>query len=193
MLKIFNLETMKKSLLFLIPVFFVFIVSSCKKETSTETKEETSKDINFKENFTVEFDVISLIQDDFAVYYTEDKTINFTADKAIWRGVKAQPESQKVIIEFPEEILPTNIRFDFGINENQGDIILEKFKISYYGKSFEAKGSEFFNYFVKNEAINTKIDEANGTITFLKNKEKFTTPYFYPNQPILDEIVKITN
>lgn len=193
MLKIFNLKKMKKNLLYLIPVFFVFFFTSCKKDVSSETKEETTKDSSLKENFIVEFDVINLIKDDFAVYYTEDKTINFTSDKAIWRGVKAQPESQKVVIEFPEVILPTNIRFDFGINDKQGDVILERFKISYYGKSFEAKGSDFFKYFLKNDLINTKIDEVKGTITFLKSNEKFTTPYFYPNQPILDEIVKITN
>jgi len=169
-----------------------FTVVSCKK-TETENKEEAKPTADVKQNFSVELDVISQIKDDFSLYYTEDSTINFTSDKAVWTGVKAQPASQKVTLNLSEEIIPSDIRLDFGINKEQEDIVLENFKVSYYGKSFQARGSDFFKYFIPNDSIKTEIDEVKGTVKFLKNSKKFMTPFFYPNQKILDEIKKITN
>jgi hypothetical protein len=98
-----------------------------------------------------------------------------------------------VTLDLKEEIIPTNIRIDFGINKDQGDVVLEKFKFSFYGKSFEAKGSEFFKYFIPNDSVKTEIDTKNGTVKFLKNPKKFFTPFYYPQQAVLDEIKKITN
>lgn len=181
---------MKKAIL--IFTVLAFTVISCKK-SETESKEETKPvAADVKQNFSVELDVISQIKDDFALYYTEDKTINFTSDKAVWSGVKGQPTSQKVILNLSEELIPTDIRLDFGINKDQEDIVLENFKLDYYGKTFQARGSDFFKYFIPNDSIKTEIDQVKGTVKFLKNPKKFMTPFFYPNQKILDEIKKIT-
>ncbi|MBC8883670.1 hypothetical protein H9X57_10745 [Flavobacterium piscinae] len=137
--------------------------------------------------------VICTREDNFAVYYTEDGTINFTGEKAIWSGVLGQEGSQKVMFNFPEDVIPTHIRFDLGFNKEQGDITVEKFKLDYYGKSFEAKGSDFLKYFIQNDSVKTEINEVNGTITILKNPKGFSPPFYYPHQALLDEISKITN
>ena len=161
---------------------------SCKNDK----KEDVTK-ADEKQNFSIDLDVVATLDDNFSVYYTEDNTINFNGDKAVWRGVKGQSDTQKVTLDLKEEIIPTNIRIDFGINKDQGDVVLEKFKFSFYGKSFEAKGSEFFKYFIPNDSVKTEIDTKNGTVKFLKNPKKFFTPFYYPQQAVLDEIKKITN
>ncbi len=175
---------------FIIATLFSLAFISCKNDKTEKTEEAPKADV--KENFSVDLDVITPIEDNFSVYYTEDNTINFTGEKAVWSGVKGQPNSQTVTLNLSEEIIPTNIRIDFGLNKDQGDIILEKFKLSYYGKSFEAKGSEFFTYFIPNDSVKTEIDLAKGTVKFLKNPKKFYTPFYYPQQKVLDEIKKIT-
>lgn len=180
---------MMKKLVLILGVFSSLFLTSCKDESKKEGAETLE---NKKENFSVEFDVTCLKKDDFSVYYTEDNTINFTGEKAVWSGVEGKPESQKIVLDLPEQIIPTNIRFDFGMNKEQDDIILEKFKISYYGKSFEAKGSDFLKYFIQNDSIKTEIDQAKGTIKFLKNPTKHHVPFYYPHQAILDEVKKIT-
>ena len=161
---------------------------SCKNDK----KEDVAK-ADEKQNFSIDLDVIAPLDDNFSVYYTEDNTINFNGDKAVWRGVKGQSDTQKVTLDLKEEIIPTNIRIDFGINKDQGDVVLEKFKLSFYGKSFEAKGSEFFKYFIPNDSVKTEIDTKTGTVKFLKNPKKFFTPFYYPQQAVLDEIKKITH
>jgi hypothetical protein len=161
---------------------------SCKNDK----KEDVTK-ADEKQNFSIDLDVVAPLDDNFSVYYTEDNTINFNGDNAVWRGVKGQSDIQQVTLDLKEEIIPTNIRIDFGINKDQGDIVLEKFKLSFYGKSFEAKGSEFFKYFIPNDSVKTEIDSVKGTVKFLKNPKKFFTPFYYPQQAVLDEIKKITH
>lgn len=173
-------------------VVLAIALTSCKK--GTEEKTENTPAVEVSKNFSVEVDVISEKNDDFALYYTEDLTTNFTSDKVVWSGVKGQPNTQKIFLNLSEEIVPTDIRIDFGIKKGQekGDVTLEKFKMSFYGKSFEFKGSDFFNYFNPNSNIETTIDATKGTITFLKNPEKQDIPFYYPKQTILDQVAKIT-
>lgn len=178
-----------KAKLFVAAALVSAIFISCKdKEENKTTAPETA----VIQHFTVDMDVVVPQKDDFAVYYTEDGSINFVGQQAVWSGTKPDAGTQTVTFNFPEEVVPTNIRFDFGMNKNQGDITLGKFRIGYYGKSFEAKGSDFFTYFVVNKDVKTEIDSSKGTITFKSNPAHFMTPYFYPNKPILDEIAKIT-
>jgi len=178
---------------FKIAVISIFLVTlaSCKKEEKADVATAAPKE-EVKQNFSVEVDVISEKPDNLAIYYTEDNTINFTGERAVWRGVKGQNQEEHLVFDFSEELVPTTIRMDFGINtgDKQGDVTLKKFKVVYYGKSFEANGSDFFKYFIPNEAVKTEIDAANGSIKFLKDPK--ATHFYYPQQAIVDEIKKLT-
>lgn len=180
-----------KSKFLVIAAFFSIAVTSCKKET-TETTEPAATEVIAKQNFTVEIDAIAPAKDDFAVYFTEDGTNNFTGDKTAWRGIAGGSTSEKLIFDLPEQVTPTLIRLDFGMNKEQGDIIIENVKMDFGGNNFSFKGSDFFNYFIKTEEFVTEIDPAKGTLKILKGKEGFKTPYFYPTQNTIDAIAKIT-
>jgi hypothetical protein len=168
----------------------LIIFSSCKDDKKTE--EETNNESVKNDFFSVELDVINLLEDNFALYYTEDNTINFDSDKAVWSGVKSLSESQKVTFKLSEELIPTDIRLDFGLNKEQKEVILENVKMDYYGKSFQFKGSDFLNYYRPNDSIKTEIDQVKGSIKFIQNPKQFNPAFFYPNEKMLEEIAKIT-
>lgn len=182
---------MKTKLIILSAILSLAFVS-CKNDAKEgkATEEVVKQDV--KENFSLELDVITPNKDDFSMFYTEDGTINFSGDKAVWFGVVPNAASQKVVFDLSEEILPTDIRIDFGLVQDKGDVTVERFKMSYYGKTFEAKGSDFLKYFIPNETLKADVDAAKGTIRFQKLPEKPFTPFFYPQQALLDEIKKIT-
>ena len=180
---------MKTKFIILIAVLSLAVVS-CKNETKEKT-EEVAAPVG-KQNFSLEMDVICANKEDFSMFYTEDATINFSAEKVVWTGVESKAVSQKVVFDLKDEILPTDIRIDFGIVQDKGDVTLEKFKLNYYGKTFEAQGSDFLKYFIPNEGVKADVDVAKGTIRFQKLGDKPYTPSFYPQQAILDEIKKIT-
>ncbi|HEX8563956.1 MAG TPA: hypothetical protein VF676_13345 [Flavobacterium sp.] len=177
--------------IYAILAFIAFGAQSCKND-GKETKADAATEPAVQKFFSVEMDVAAEKDDNFAVYYTEDNTINFNGDNAVWSGVKGGNTQQNVVFNLSEDVIPTHIRLDFGINKEQGDVLLRNLKVSYYGKSFEAKGSEFFKYFIPNDSVKTEIDQAGGTIKFLKNPKKHFTPFYYPQQAVLDEIGKLT-
>lgn len=168
-----------------------FLVFSCKTEDKKAEENVTSTESNAVKKMLVQMDVIQTTANNYAVYYTEDNTINFTPDFVIWNEVKPSPNVQTLNFSFPESAYPTHVRFDLGNNPQTEDVVLNRFKLSYGEKALEVKGSDFFNYFLKNDSITTDIDQANGSIKFLKKKGSKAVPFFYPNEVMMLEIAKI--
>jgi hypothetical protein len=160
---------------------------SCKNE-----EKSSEKKIEAKQCFSATFDVVCETKDDFTVYYTETGTNEFKGELAVWGGVKGGNIDEKIVIDLPEEIIPTNIRVDFGIKPDRKDVLLKKLKFDFYGNSFEIKGSDFFNYFVEREDDKTEVDPAAGTVKFIKTPSQTEGSYYYPRQELLDKIKQIT-
>jgi hypothetical protein len=179
-----------KAKFFILAALFSLAFTSCKNNDG-EKKTEEAKPV-VKQNFSVEVNVVAQKDDNFTTYFTEDGTNKFNADKAVWGAVKGQAGSQTIVFDLSPEIIPTNVRLDFGLNKDQGDVVLEKFKFSYYGKSFEAKGSDFLKYFYPNDSVKTEVDEVKGTIKFLRGPKKYNTPFYDPQPTAVEEIKKIT-
>lgn len=182
-----------KTITFILAAILSVGMVSCKKDADTKTTEASTEVAEVKPNFKVEVDAATDKNDDFAVYYTEDGSINFVADKALWAGIKAGNE-QKLVFQFPDNVMPKALRLDFGLKtkENQGNVLLKKVRISCYNKNFDIKGSDFFTYFVKNDSIETQIDAAAGTITFKQNLKSNSAALYYPGAALNNEITKLT-
>lgn len=166
-----------------------FLVFSCKNESQKSHSESTTEEVVNK--MTIQMDVIQKTDENYAVYYTENDGINFSDEKTIWAEIKKSDDLQTLDFFFPEEAYPTHVRFDLGIKPEREDIVLKKFKIIYGAKSFEVNGSNFFNYFQKNDSIDTEIDEANQSIKFLKKEGSKATPFFYPSEKLVQEMASI--
>lgn len=185
-----NFIMMKKIRIIILLTFTCIFFISCKNETK---KNNHSEIVNFKENFSVDFDVVAEKADDFTVYYTETGTNEFIGDDAVWRGVYGGGLEEKVVIDLPKKIVPTNIRLDFGVKPDRKDVLLKNLKFSYYDKSFEIIGSDFFKYFVVREGVKTEIDTIKKTIKFIKTPNQVVGTNYYPTQNLLDNISKITH
>lgn len=183
-----------RSKILVVAALFAMTFTSCKKEGESTPAGTDAPKVEEQVVFKAEFDVIAEKDDSFAIYYTEDNTTNFPPNNAVWGNVKGQAESQHVVFNFPADVLPTDLRFDFGLKKgaDQGDVILQNFKLSYAGKEFVAKGSEFYAYFAANKDVKAELNETNGTIKFPKNSSGNTTPMFYPMPLLKEQIVKLT-
>jgi len=165
------------------------VTISCKKDSD---KVEADKPVvESVKKMNVQMDVIQQTPGIYAVYYTEDNTSNFNTDHVIWNEVKPSKEVQTLNFDFPEDAYPTQLRFDIGNKPEREDVIMKGFKINFAGKSVDVKGSDFFKYFWTNDSIPTSVDQANGTITFLKKKNTKHVPYFNPNENMAAELAKL--
>jgi hypothetical protein len=183
-----------KSKILIVAALFSIIFGSCKNETETKKTEATGTE-EVKANFIAEFDLTSDKDNVIALYYTEDGSIAFNADKVFWSDIKAGPDFQKYIITAPDGKLPTSIRVDFGTKPgaDKATITLKTLKITCYNKTIEIKGDNFLQYFVKNENVETAVDAAAGTITFKADPKNKADHFYYPQQLLLDELKKIEN
>jgi hypothetical protein len=93
----------------IVAIIISVIFISCKNDKKDEV---ANPDV--KQNFSVDLYVVAPLDDNFSVYYTEDNTISFNGDKAVWRGVKGQSASQQVTLDLKEEIIPTKTGLSTG-------------------------------------------------------------------------------
>lgn len=170
----------------LVTVFF----TGCKNDKSIDSLEVVKPEV-VDNSFKVILKVIVKKDDDFALFYTEDGTINFFDVKPIWQGVKGSENEQEVTFLLPEGVYPTQFRFDLGLKKDQDDIIMKGVKMIYKGKTFEAYGPKFFQYFRADENLCT-ADVATGTLKAIVKDGKIKTACLYPQQDILGpELIKL--
>lgn len=168
-----------------------FLIFSCKNEEKKETEKTQANEESAIRKMIIQLDVIQKTDDNYAIYFTEDNSINFSPENTIWSEVKSSPETQTLNFYFPESVHPTHVRFDLGNKPEREDLVLNKFKIVYGDRSLDVRGSDFFNFFHKNDSIVTEIDQANGSIKFLKKPGSKVIPFFYPNDVLVKEMAKL--
>lgn len=125
-------------------------------------------------------DAVIQESDSINVYYTKNKSIDFTDEQSFWTKVTGNKKNQNIQIVFPDSILPKQIRLDFGKNIAQKDIVLNKISFTYKNKTFSAKGKEIF-YVFREDQNNTIVDKLNGSIN-RKNHNQINGPSLYPRR-----------
>lgn len=156
---------MKQLIKILILCWFLCLGYSCTK------KRESSA-------FSMVLDVVIKQNDSIHVFYTLDGTINFS-EKDFWKKVTGQKRNQKIELEFPKKVVPTQIRIDFSNNLKQEEIIFNKVEFNYKKNSFVAKGKEIYKYFRIDET-NTILNPESGTLR-RKDPLRKGAPSLYPN------------
>lgn len=183
---IFNINKMKKIIYLLISSI---ILVSCKiKDENSESETTQSQE---KYGFKVTLDVISKTTDDFCLLYTEDGTINF-GENVIWIPVPGKQEVQKVDFYFPEDVFPTQIRFDLGQKQTGKDTIyLKSIHFDYNGKKRDIVGQEIGQFFRADEN-QCMFDPLTGAVIPVVKDGNVKHPSIYPNQDFLGpELVKL--
>jgi len=177
---------MKTKLFFASLILFVTF-TSCKKEANKDEVKPAEVEVK-NNNFQVTLSAIVKADDNFQLYYSQDPyEVPYKEENSVWTAVKANDNQQDIVFNLPEDVIPNYIRIDFGTNEAQKEIVIKNFRMKYYSKSFEAKDSLFFNYFIPNDCIKI-VDKKNSTIQNFKTKEGKYDPLFYSEKALYDQI-----
>lgn len=173
---------MKKYLLSVLLLAFV----ACKEE---EKKVEKVVEVP---TFNLSFDLVMQKDDKIHLYYTQDETVNFNEENSVWVDLKGSNSVQTITFKLPEDVLPTNVRVDFGsgVNEEQSDVELKKFKMEYTGKEVIAEGDKIFEFFYINESNTQRLE---GTTTLRKlDKKQVVGPMLYPHILLTEKAKELT-
>lgn len=162
----------------------------CKKEKSIDNLEEV-KSQKIENNFKVTLNVVLKKDDHFSLYYSEDKTLNFNSE-ALWSEVKGNENPQDVIFTLPEDVYPTDLRLDFGMNKQQDDIYLKMVTFEYKGIKKQIIGADIVNYFIPDQSKCTF--DSTGLIKAVVKDGNRQFPSLYPQvlnlEPLLENFGK---
>jgi hypothetical protein len=169
----------------LVAIFF----TGCKDEKSVDNLEVVTPEV-VDESFKVTINATVKKDDTFSLYYTEDGSTDFKLEP-LWLAFKGNNAPQDIVFSLPKDVLPTQIRLDFGITKDQEPIVINSFKMSYYKKEFQIPGNQFFIYFDP-DLSKTVFDKNTATVTAVVKDGARQSPSFYPNtKPLGDEINKL--
>lgn len=169
------------------PLFFylfLLLTFSCKNEKDIDSLEIVRPQLT-DNVFKVSLKVTVKKDDDFSLYFTTDGTTDFKADP-IWMSVKGSSEEQKITFSLKKEIIPTQLRLDFGMKKDQEDIILKSVVLEYNGKKREIIGAELGTYFRADDNKCT-FDPATGIIKALVKDGVRQNPSLYPQEKVLNQ------
>lgn len=186
-----KIETMRSKISILL-LLILGITVSCKNDKQAEGAAAEGATEAVNPNFNVELTMFASKTEDLGMYFTEDGTVDFNNENVCWSAVDGQKQDAKVKFEITEGRVPTHIRLDLGLKKQEDSLVIKNVKINYHDKSLDIKGSEFFNYFNRDELFKTRVDSVNGTFVVYKTAPEFKTPFFYPNDALLKKIGEIT-
>jgi hypothetical protein len=174
----------------LITIVFLFsaVLFGCKKQPAKATPLPSQQPI-ISSSFQVAIDVIVKKTDTFALYYTTDGSINFYTIPPVWQSVKGNDSLQRIIFTVPDKIIPTQFRIDFGMQQDQPNIVLRNIGLLYNNKIAEIEGPHIFDYF-QNDPKLCNVDVQSGTIVAKIKDGKRRTPAIYPNPKLLTTKIK---
>lgn len=176
---------MKLTKIFL-STLIVLLIVSCKNDAKETVKDEQK----LPETFNVSFNLTVKKDDTFQLYYTEDGTLNFGDALSVKSVIKGSDKPQEILFKLPVDVLPTNIRLDFGENKEQESIVVNSMKLKYFDKTFEAKENLVKKYFYLVDA-QEKYDEATSTISLVKPAGQQYDPMMWSNEALAIELEKI--
>ncbi len=169
----------------LVAVFF----TGCKGEKSIDDLEVVTP-VAVDETFKVIINATVKKDDTFSLYYTEDGTTDFKLEP-LWLAFKGNDAPQDIIFNLPKDVLPSQIRLDFGITKDQEPMVINSFRMTYLKKEFQIPGNQFFVYFDP-DLTKTVFEKNTATVTAVVKDGVRQSPSFYPNtKPLADEINKL--
>ncbi|NHM03423.1 hypothetical protein [Flavobacterium celericrescens] len=168
-------------------LFSVLFVMSCKNENDVKDAEKVEDKKVLNDFFEIKLDVKGKKDNTFHVYYTEDKSLNFDEKHTVWAEFEnGSAENLKVVYKLPNDVLPNQLRLDFGINNIDG-VSIENIEITYLDKTLNIKGAEISSYFRPNELC-TVYDSTANVFKPLKKGDNIS---LYPIEKLPIELEKL--
>lgn len=171
---------------YFVTLIVLFTLSSCKNNEAVKV-EKVEEEV--QKGFVIKLNAIVKKDDSFQVYYRTKSQPTFEEANSLYNEFKGNDKPQDITFILPEGVIPDFIRLDFGVNKEQEPIKVNSLSLSYFGKSFEIQGANFFNYLLVEEKT-MSYDKASATLTPIKNGEVYD-PVTSSEMKLFEEIQKI--
>lgn len=155
---------------------------SCKDEKKEEVKAPVLN------NIQISLDLIIKKDDSLQLFYKDEAIPAFNEENSIITPVKGSSERQEIIFNLPEEITPSELRFDIGNKEGQSPVVINNFKMQYKDVVYDSKDSTML-YFLPNNQL--KYDAATKTLTYNKVENEPYDPFIYSTELLKKQVANL--
>ena len=186
-----NLIKMKTKFIILI-VLLTSVFVGCKDEKSIDDLKTVDTKVNTDNQIKVKLFATVKKDDKFQVYFSEEeKESEYKGENSVWANdIKGSDQEQEIVFLLPADVYPNYLRIEFGTNQEQENIKISGLKVEYLGKSIDASGPMFFDFFIPNNCISI-IDKNSGLIKQNKSQEGIYDPLFFSGETLKRELKKI--
>jgi hypothetical protein len=150
---------------------------SCKDTAKEEVK---SQDADLSNVFVFSVECLVNKTDNFALFYTEDGSINF-GDKVMWKEVRGNETIQNVDFFLPKNVYPTQFRLDLGSSQEQDEVQIKSITFKYNEKKRTIKGLEMGAFF-RADYTKCSFDYNTGIVKTLTKDGKKLGFSLYPHE-----------
>jgi hypothetical protein len=173
----------------LIGFFLALVLVSCKNENSKDKSSDDSieKIVQKKNVFKFTINAIVKKDDNFQIYYKENEQDDFVEKNSLYVSFKGSESPQDIVFELPEDVVPNYVRFDYGTNKEQTEVVFNSVQLNYLDKSFTIKNNELANFISFNEGT-LKFDKAKGSITPFVLKDGTYDPMSFTSTTLYDQV-----
>jgi hypothetical protein len=154
------------------------LLGSCKEE----------KEIKAKDVFSVTIEGVFEKNDKIQVFYLLDGDVWKDAN-SVSTPVYASKEMQKIVVNFPEKIVPENIRVDLGFNPTQTNVTIKNISVKYKSKIINGDFEKYTKYFYPNEFVSWDPNYFGYKLNVVNDKYD---PFLMGNDEMAIQLVKIT-
>ncbi|GEM54458.1 hypothetical protein B0A58_01890 [Flavobacterium branchiophilum NBRC 15030 = ATCC 35035] len=147
-------------------VLSALIIVSCGKEKKTDSEQETLEVSGDK--FTLEIEGIYEKDDSLIVFYENEGF--FVHDKPTSVKVKGSPLNQKIIVDMPKNIFPSNFKITVSTNKDQKNLLISNVTIKNGKLLIDGSNDKYSKLFATDESFSW--DEKNSRFT-LNHSNKY--------------------
>ena len=160
-------------------LILVLIFSSCKEE----------KKIVLRNDFSVTIEGVFLKNDKIQVFYLLNGG-EWNDKNSVSQPVYASNEMQKIVLHFPEKIVPENIRVDLGFNPTQSNVTIKNISIRHKSKVINGDLEKYTKYFYPNEFVTWDPNYFGYKLSVVNDKYD---PFLMGNDELVVELAKISD
>ncbi|MGC6431464.1 MAG: OstA-like protein [Jejuia sp.] len=130
-------------------------------------------------------------QDNFQIFYTFDDVKSFKEKHSIRKVVLNHENSVNLTFDFPENIIPENLRIDVGSNREQERLKINSIFINYKKHQIYIPGNTILDFFEPNRFLiyNEELGSFRLKTIKIKNTESYD-PYFISTKKLIDLLSK---
>ncbi len=153
------------------------LLSSCKEE----------KKVKEEHHFSVEIEGVFHKNDKLQVFYLIEGDV-WKDDHSVSQPVYASDDMQKITLNFPNKVVPENIRVDLGFNPTQSNVTIKNISIRYKSKVINGDFEKFTKYFYPNEFVAWDPEYFGYKLFSVNNKYD---PFLMGNDELAIQLAKI--